>query len=72
MSRNITLRINTRGAWRNVVEFDKARAAEVRQAVSGLARALGTEAKWCFLHPDGHREWLATPPAVSLAKEPLP
>lgn len=69
MCRNVTLQVNTRGAWRNLMEFDEARLAEVRRAVGEFARVMGADAKWCFVHPDGHREWLETPPEAVPTQE---
>lgn len=69
MCRNVTLQVNTRGAWRNLMEFDEARLAEVRRAVGEFARVMGDDAKWCFVYPGGHREWLETPPATGLTEE---
>ena len=54
----ITLQVNTSGAWKNVVDFDLTRYAEVVAAVDKLAFAIGTHARWCLLYANGTREWL--------------
>lgn len=53
------LQVNTKGAWRDVVEFDEARRAEVLAALVELMHALGKVAKWCLVRDDGSREWLS-------------
>lgn len=52
------LQVNTSGAWRNVVDFDKARKQEVVDAVRSLDAALGERVKWCLVQDDDSREWL--------------
>ena len=52
------LQINTSGSWKNVVEFDARRKAEVVKAVENLADILGDSATWCIVHDGGRREWL--------------
>jgi hypothetical protein len=54
----ITLQVNTSGAWKNVTDFDADRRAAVMAAVDTLAFAIGTHARWCFMHADGKREGL--------------
>lgn len=55
----ITLQINTSGAWKNMLTFEPARRAEVMRALKVFAGVLGASTRWCLLHPDGKREWLA-------------
>lgn len=53
------LQVNTNGAWKDVADFDKSRAAEVLEAVRMLDTALGAgRAKWCIVNDTGHRKWL--------------
>lgn len=50
------LQINTNGAWRDVIEFQDDRKAEVMKAVDNLAGILGNSASWSVLHDGGRRE----------------
>jgi hypothetical protein len=52
------LQVNTSGAWRNVVDFDKSRLDEVRRAVNVMAAAINYSAKWCVVDDKGNRQWL--------------
>ena len=54
-TREITLQVNSSGAWKNVLTFDCARMPDARAAVKLLASA-APGAKFCFLHPNGHRD----------------
>ncbi len=54
---NITLQINTTGAWRTVCEFDESKRSDVMVAVRILHAALDGKARWCTL-TGGQREWL--------------
>jgi hypothetical protein len=54
----ITLQINTSGAWKNVMTFAPGRRAEVLRGLRLFAGILGPSAKWCLLREDGSREWL--------------
>ena len=62
------LQINTSGAWRNVVEFDAARKAEVVRAARILGGILGDSASWSIVRDDGKREWLGDvePPSIEI------
>lgn len=51
------LQINTNGAWKNVVEFDPARANEVEDAAASLSRAVGG-LRFAVLDDDGTRRHL--------------
>lgn len=53
------LQINTTGAWKNVLEFDNTRAAEVEDAAASLSRAAGG-LKLAILDDDGARRYLTT------------
>lgn len=54
----ITLQINSKGAWRHVVDFDASRRDEVILGLAGLASALGKDVQWFLLTEEGKREWL--------------
>lgn len=54
----LTLQINTRGAWHNVVEFEKSRRREVEAAALVLGLALGGRATFCVVDARGERTWL--------------
>lgn len=51
------LQINTKGSWRNVVDYDVTRAPEVEDAAATLARALGTQ-NFRVLDDGGNAYWL--------------
>lgn len=51
------LQINTSGIWKNVVEFDAARAVEVEDAAASLSRAVGV-LRFAVLDDDGTRRYL--------------
>lgn len=53
-----TLQINTKGAWRSVLDFAPHRRAEIVDSLASLAGILGESASWCILRNDGRREWL--------------
>jgi hypothetical protein len=53
-----TLQINTKGAWRNVLDFEARSRGDIVAGLKPLARVLGDAAKWSVLHDDGRREWL--------------
>lgn len=65
----LTLQINTSGAWKNVVKFDARRKAEVVKAAAVLSSALGEDTSWCLLHESGRREWLSRSLAQSYRAE---
>ena len=52
------LQVNTSGAWKNVLDFDKSRLDQVRKAIDVLAAAIGHTAKWCIVDDNGKRQWL--------------
>lgn len=56
-SSQLTLQVNTAGAWKNVCKVDRARARDVRDAVVRLAGIL-PDAKWCLRDPQGGRDWI--------------
>lgn len=58
MNRKLTLQINTAGAWKNVVTFDKDKREPVLAAAGLLARILGPSTKWALIDEFGHRQWL--------------
>lgn len=58
MSDQNTLQVNTSGAWKNVAQFDRACTANVIDAARVLSQALGGQAKFCVVAPDGTREWI--------------
>lgn len=55
---NMTLQINSNGAWRNVVKFEAPKRDDVVAGLHGLAYALGEDVKWCLLLDDGKRDRL--------------
>lgn len=54
----LTLQINTKGGWRNVLDFHADKRDDVIAGLKSLANILGDTAKWSVLHEDGRREWL--------------
>lgn len=53
------LQVNTAGAWKHILDFDKSRREEVLTAVRVLADAIGKDrAKWSFVDDKGNRQWL--------------
>ncbi len=58
MARELTLQVNTTGAWKNCGTFDAARRNEVLAAVRPLANIMGESASWCLLRDNGKREFL--------------
>jgi hypothetical protein len=55
----VKLQVNTSGAWKNVVEFQPERRAEVIEALQVLRDVLREDdPKWSILHDSGKREWL--------------
>jgi hypothetical protein len=57
-STQLTLQLNTSGAWRNVMQFAAESRDDVLRATHIFAGVLGKGAKWSILHADGRREWL--------------
>lgn len=53
------LQINNKGSWKDVLEFDNVRAAEVEDAAASLSRAAGG-VKLAMLDDDGTRRYLTT------------
>lgn len=51
------LQINTKGSWREVVEFDVERAPEVEDAAASLSRAAGG-LRMRVVDADGEARWL--------------
>lgn len=51
------LQFNTKGSWRDVIEFDAARAPEVEDAAASLARAAGMR-KMRIVDDTGEARWL--------------
>lgn len=75
-TKDITLQINTSGAWKNLLTFAPKRRDEVLRATAVLAGVLGESTTWCLVHPDGKREWLKGPlspwtPVATALPEPL-
>ena len=58
MTSELTLQVNTSGAWKNCGTFSAARRGEVLAAVRPLANIMGETASWCLLHGNGEREYL--------------
>jgi hypothetical protein len=53
------LQVNTSGAWKNVVEFQPERRAEIIEALQVLRDVLREDdPKWSLLSENGSREWL--------------
>lgn len=53
----LILQVNTAGAWKSVLTFDRARKADVLASVKRLAVAV-PGAKWCLVNGNGDREWI--------------
>lgn len=58
MPGQLTLQVNTDGAWKNCGTFNAARRGEVLAAARPLANIMGESASWCLLHESGEREYL--------------
>lgn len=54
------LQVNTKGAWRQVLDFGAEQLAAVIEGLVPLARALGSDVRWSVVHDDGHRVWLGS------------
>jgi hypothetical protein len=75
-TKDLTLQINTSGAWKNLLTFAPERRDEILRATAVLAGVLGDSTTWCLVHPDGKREWLKGPlspwtPVATALPEPL-
>lgn len=53
------LEINTRGAWRTVLEFDEQDLSRVLDAVDSFSAAFPS-AKWSLRDNSGQRRWIKT------------
>lgn len=51
------LQLNTKGSWRDVVEFDAERAPEVEDAAASLSRAAGG-LHMRVVEDEGRKRWL--------------
>lgn len=58
MSGELTLQVNTNGAWKNIGKFNPERRDGVVNAARILGDILGAGTAWSLLHPDGRREVL--------------
>lgn len=52
------LQVNTKGSWRDVVEFDVERTPEVEDAAASLSRAAGGLRMRIHGYDDGTARWL--------------
>ena len=54
----IQLQVNTAGAWRNVLSFERSDRHRVIQAIAILS-SVAPRASWCLVHANGEREWIS-------------
>ena len=56
--RKLRLQINTRGAWRDLLQFRPEHRADVLRATKLLGGILGDEIQWCMVQEDGRHQRL--------------